>query len=65
LTEKEVVETASNEKLPTITLEEVVVQGLDTQKALRKLRGEYLHWSSNRKWFGMEPPNNNRKRKEH
>lgn len=59
------IETASNEELPTITLGEVVVQGLDTQKALRKLRGEYLHWSSNRKWFGMEPPNNNRKRKEH
>jgi hypothetical protein len=48
----------------TINLEEVVVKGIDAQKALRKLRNEYLHWSSHRKWFGMEP-NANRKRVEH
>ena len=38
-----------------IELEPVVVIGYQDQKMLRKLRKEYLHWSSNRDWFGMEP----------
>jgi hypothetical protein len=47
-----------------VELEEVVIKKIDDQKVLRKLRNEYLHWSSHRKWFGMEP-NENRKRIEH
>lgn len=47
----------------TIQLKEVVVVGFSPQMALRKLRHEYCHWSSNRDWFGMEPPNSDRKRK--
>ncbi len=47
----------------TTTLEEVVVIGYNEQKMLRTLRNQYLHWSSNRDWFGMEP-NDDRKRKE-
>ena len=50
----------------TIELDEVVVTAIDPQKALRKLRNEYLHWSSHRRWFGMEPaPTSDRKRVEH
>lgn len=44
-----------------IELPEIKITNLNTQKALRKLRHHYLHWSSNRDWFGMEP-NNDRKR---
>jgi len=51
----------SKEVKPT-ELEEIVVYGYSKQNALRKLRHEYLHWSSHRDWFGMEPPNANRKR---
>jgi hypothetical protein len=42
-------------------MEEVIVYA--DQQMLRRLRNEYLHWSSNRDWFGMEP-NTNRIRKE-
>lgn len=50
----------------TTELEEVIVTGIDPQKALRKLRNEYLHWSSHRRWFGMEPaPTSDRIRVEH
>lgn len=49
-----------------IKLQEVVVTAIDPQKALRKLRNEYLHWSSHRRWFGMEPaPTKDRIRVEH
>jgi hypothetical protein len=51
----------STEDKPTM-LEEVVVYGYSRQKALRTLRHEYLHWSSTRDWFGMEPPNDSRQR---
>jgi len=43
-------------------LETIEVRGYNMQKALRKLRHEYLHWSSTRDWFGMEPPNDKRER---
>lgn len=56
---------------PTL-LEEVIVHGYDVQKALRRLRHDYCHWSSTRDWFGMDPnggfftsPTENRKRKFH
>ncbi len=56
---------------PTL-LEEVIVYGYDVQKALRKLRHDYCHWSSTRDWFGMDPnggffsnPTDNRKREFH
>lgn len=49
-----------------VMLPEAVVYGIEPQKALRKLRNEYLHWSSHRRWFGMEPaPTNDRVRVEH
>lgn len=38
------------------------VQVLTPQAKLRKLRREYLHWSSNCDWLGMEP-NEDRKRR--
>ncbi|MFD2909854.1 phospholipase effector Tle1 domain-containing protein [Flavobacterium ardleyense] len=49
------------ETFETVALDEVVVYA--DQQMLRRLRNEYLHWSSNRDWFGMQP-NTNRKRKE-
>ncbi|MFB9057231.1 phospholipase effector Tle1 domain-containing protein [Mariniflexile ostreae] len=45
----------------TIVLDEVEITGHNSQKMLRTLRSNYLHWSSNRDWFGMEP-NDGRKR---
>jgi hypothetical protein len=54
-------EQEENKETKPIELDEVVVHGFGSQNALRKLRHEYLHWSSNRDWFGMEP-NNDRKR---
>lgn len=60
-----------SEPKPTL-LEEIIVHGYDVQKALRKLRHEYCHWSSTRDWFGMDPnggffsnPEEDRKRKFH
>jgi hypothetical protein len=47
-----------------VQLPEIKIDNLNKQTTLRKLRHEYLHWSSNRDWFGMEP-NNNRKRVEY
>jgi hypothetical protein len=38
-----------------ILIEEVIVKSQTKQELLRELRGEYLHWSAHRKWFGMEP----------
>lgn len=52
-----------NELEPT-ELSEVNVMSSNSQKMLRQLRNEYLHWSSNRDWFGMQP-NDDRKRKMH
>ena len=60
--DKILVELEQSKEVQPTELEEVVVYGYSKQKALRKLRHEYLHWSSNRKWFGMEPPSDNRKR---
>ncbi|WP_316633162.1 DUF2235 domain-containing protein [uncultured Flavobacterium sp.] len=50
--------------IKTIELEEVIVKGYSSQIMLRKLRNEYLHWSSTRDWFGMQP-NEGRKRQIH
>jgi hypothetical protein len=44
-------------------LEEVVVKGDTSQKLLRTLRNEYLHWSAKREGFGLDP-NNDHKRRE-
>ena len=55
---------APEEDMPTTQLEEVIVVGSHPQSVLRRLRNEYLHWSSSRDWFGMEP-RNDRKRVEH
>ncbi|OXA83306.1 T6SS phospholipase effector Tle1-like catalytic domain-containing protein [Flavobacterium hercynium] len=41
-----------------VDLPEIKINSLNTQKALRKLRREYIHWSSTRDWFGMEPADN-------
>ncbi|KQB37455.1 T6SS phospholipase effector Tle1-like catalytic domain-containing protein [Flavobacterium aquidurense] len=58
-------ETAVKEpEIRTIDLPEVKVIGYNSQTMLRKLRNEYLHWSSTRDWFGMQP-NTNRKRQIH
>jgi len=51
-----------NKEIQPTELEEVVVYGYSKQNALRELRHKYLHWSSHRDWFGMEPPNDNRER---
>ncbi|MFD1606065.1 phospholipase effector Tle1 domain-containing protein [Flavobacterium artemisiae] len=51
-------------EIRTIDLPEVKVIGYNAQTMLRKLRNEYLHWSSTRDWFGMQP-NTNRKRQIH
>ena len=51
-------------EIRTIDLPEVTVTAYDSQTMLRKLRNEYLHWSSTRDWFGMQP-NTNRKRQIH
>jgi hypothetical protein len=59
---KEVV--AKEPEIKTIELEEVIVTGHNSQTMLRKLRNEYLHWSSTRDWFGMQP-NEGRKRQIH
>lgn len=40
------------------TLEEVTVIGYNEQSLLRKIRNEYLHWSANRDWLGMDPAKN-------
>lgn len=50
--------------IKTIELEEVKITSYNSQTMLRKLRNEYLHWSSTRDWFGMQP-NTNRKRQIH
>ncbi|MCC9074394.1 DUF2235 domain-containing protein [Flavobacterium sp. F-65] len=52
-------EVATEELEIVVELDEVVVYS--PQKMLRKLRNEYLHWSSTRDWFGMQP-NEGRKR---
>ncbi len=57
-------ETTPEEKVDAKVLETVVVKGFNSQTVLRKLRNEYLHWSASRKWFGMEP-HSDRKRREH
>ncbi|WP_264530579.1 phospholipase effector Tle1 domain-containing protein [Flavobacterium sp. N502540] len=51
-------------EMKTYTIEGVTVVGYSSQTMLRKLRNEYLHWSSTRDWFGMQP-NEGRKRKTH
>ena len=45
---------------PTKVEEEAEVH-LNSQGMLRKLRGQYFHWSANRDWMGMDP-NSDRKR---
>ncbi|BFM45644.1 hypothetical protein CFS9_42850 [Flavobacterium sp. CFS9] len=51
-------------EMKTYTIEGITVVGYSGQTMLRKLRNEYLHWSSTRDWFGMQP-NEGRKRKIH
>ncbi|WP_017496357.1 phospholipase effector Tle1 domain-containing protein [Flavobacterium sp. WG21] len=51
-------------EMKVIDIEGVTVVGYSSQTMLRKLRNEYLHWSSTRDWFGMQP-NEGRKRKIH
>ncbi len=60
--DKVLVDLEQSKQVKPTELEEIVVYGYNKQKALRKLRHEYLHWSSHREWFGMEPPNDNRER---
>jgi hypothetical protein len=55
---------SKEEEIKEVQLEEVIVTPYDSQKMLRQLRNEYLHWSSTRDWFGMQP-NTNRKRQMH
>ena len=45
-------------------LNEVVITGYTNQGLLRKLRNEYLHWSANRDWLGMDA-DDDYERKEH
>jgi hypothetical protein len=49
-------------KIKTITLEEIVVTAYHPQKLLRIIRNEYLHWSANRDWMGMDPNNDYQRR---
>ncbi|MFC6269773.1 phospholipase effector Tle1 domain-containing protein [Frigoriflavimonas asaccharolytica] len=42
-----------------IVIDEVIIPEATPQNILRRLRNEYLHWSANRKWVGMEPNNGN------
>jgi len=51
-------------EMRTIDIPGVTVIGYNSQTMLRKLRNEYLHWSSTRDWFGMQP-NEGRKRQIH
>jgi len=41
------------EHIDWVTLQEVIV--LSDQAILRLIRNQYLHWSANKDWFGMEP----------
>ena len=50
--------------MKTEDVETVNVRSYNSQTMLRKLRNEYLHWSSTRDWFGMQP-DEGRKRKIH
>ena len=59
--ENKLEEKTEDEIVGTIQLDEIVLH--DNQLMLRKLRHEYLHWSADRDWFGMEP-NSDRKRRE-
>lgn len=52
---KKVMDLEFEKKDKVIVLEEIVVAADSPQKMLRQLRNEYLHWSSNRDWLGMEP----------
>ena len=49
-------------KIGTKTIEEVVITAISPQKLLRIIRNEYLHWSANRDWMGMDPNNNYKRR---
>lgn len=53
----------NEDETPTILIElpELKIDNLNKQNAIRRLRHDYLHWSSTRDWFGMEP-NDDRKR---
>ncbi|NIF06854.1 DUF2235 domain-containing protein [Chryseobacterium sp. Tr-659] len=48
--------------IKTQTLQEVVVTAYHPQKLLRIMRHEYLHWSANRDWMGMDPNNDYQRR---
>jgi hypothetical protein len=56
--------TDTEEETIQVQLPEIKIDNLNKQTALRKLRHGYLHWSSTRDWFGMEP-NKDRKRAEY
>ncbi|PNW11741.1 hypothetical protein C1637_20140 [Chryseobacterium lactis] len=45
-------------KMKTTTLQEVTVTAYHPQTLLRVIRNQYLHWSANRDWMGMDPNSN-------
>lgn len=45
-------------KMKTTTLQEVTVTAYHPQTLLRIIRNQYLHWSANRDWMGMDPNSN-------
>ncbi len=49
-------------KMKTTTLEEVTVTAYHPQTLLRIMRKQYLHWSANRDWMGMDPNNDYQRR---
>lgn len=61
--ENEIQGKTEDEIIYSMTLDEIVLTSYNQHQMLRRLRNEYLHWSSNRDWFGMQP-NTNRIRKE-
>ncbi|QIY90673.1 phospholipase effector Tle1 domain-containing protein [Chryseobacterium gallinarum] len=49
-------------KIKTTTLQGVTVTGYHPQTLLRIIRNQYLHWSANRDWMGMDPNNDYQRR---
>lgn len=47
---------------PVTNIPTVNVYGYRWQSLLRTLRNEYLHWSANRDWMGMDPNNDYKRR---
>lgn len=49
-------------KVKTTVLQGVTVTGYHPQTLLRIIRNQYLHWSANRDWMGMDPNNDYQRR---